>query len=112
MDAFAVHRLDRLSRRVADCAGLLEEFRARRVRFFVAARPEIGVGAFEMFLLNLLSTFAQFQREIIASRIRDARAALIKRGRRITGVVAFGYEADAVTQANASGGVGSARLEQ
>jgi len=98
VDAGVVPRLDGLSRRVVDCAGLLEEFPKRRVRLFLAAMPEIGSGAFDMFLLNLLSTFAQFERERIASRIRDARAGLIQPGRRIAGVVAFGYEAHAVTK--------------
>jgi DNA invertase Pin-like site-specific DNA recombinase len=98
VDAVVVHRLDRLARRVLDCAKLLGELRDRGVRLFIAAMPEIGAGAFDMFLLNLLSTFAEFERELITSRIRDARAALIKRGRRIAGVVPFGYVADPITK--------------
>jgi len=98
VDALVVHRLDRLARRVLDCAGLLGELRDRGVRLFIAAMPEIGAGAFDIFLLNLLSTFAEFERELIASRIRDARAGLIKGGRRIAGVVPFGYEADPITK--------------
>lgn len=45
-------------------------------------------------LLNLLATFAEFEREIIGERLRDARAALRSRGIRNAGRVPFGYSAD------------------
>ncbi len=45
VDVVVVHRLDRLSRRVADCAALLEEFRKSGVELRVAAMPELAGGA-------------------------------------------------------------------
>lgn len=45
-------------------------------------------------VLNVLATFAQFEREIIGERLRDARAGLRRRGIRNAGRVPFGYSAD------------------
>ena len=92
--AVVMQRLDRLSRRVLDCVSLLEELKARGLGLFVAAMPELADGAFDTLVLNLLSSFAEFEREMIASRIADRRAGLIARGRRIAGVTPFGYSAD------------------
>ena len=93
-----VHRLDRLSRRVVDCTSLLEEFRANGVQLFIAAMPELAGGAAGTLMLNVISAFAEFERDMIASRIRDSRVGLIARGRRIAGVVPFGYAADPRTK--------------
>ncbi len=51
-----------------------------------------------MCVLNILSAFAEFERDMIASRIRDTRAGLLKRGRRIAGVTPFGYTSDRRTK--------------
>jgi DNA invertase Pin-like site-specific DNA recombinase len=96
--AVVVHRLDRLSRRVADCATLLNEFKEAGVRLMVAAMPELSGGAFDGLLLNLLSCFAEFEREMITSRIADTRAGLIARNKRIAGRIPFGYSADPRTK--------------
>lgn len=96
--AIVVHRMDRLSRRVRDCSALLEEFQAHNVRLFIAAMPELANGAADTLMLNILSAFAEFERDMIASRIRDTRAGLIARGRRIAGVTPFGYTSDKKTK--------------
>jgi hypothetical protein len=49
-------------------------------------------------MLNILAAFAQFEREMIASRIAESRARLKARGQRIAGAVPFGYEADPRTK--------------
>ncbi|MDP3001018.1 MAG: recombinase family protein [Bryobacterales bacterium] len=98
VDVVVVHRLDRLSRRVADCTALLEEFRESGVELRIAAMPELAGGAFDTLLLNLLACFAEFERELIASRISDRRAGLILRGRRIAGRTPYGYSADRMTK--------------
>ena len=85
VEAMVVHRLDRLSRRVLDCASLLEEFKEHDVRLFVAAMPELAAGACDTLMLNVLSAFAEFERDMTASRISDRRAGLAARGRRIAG---------------------------
>jgi DNA invertase Pin-like site-specific DNA recombinase len=68
--AVIVHRLDRLSRRVRDCAALLEEFKAHNVRLYNAAMPELSNGAADTLMLNIQSAFAEFERDMIASRRR------------------------------------------
>jgi site-specific DNA recombinase len=98
VQAVVVHRLDRLSRRVLDASSLLEEFKERGVRLFVASMPELAGGAFETLVLNMLSSFAEFERDMTASRIADRRSGLVARGRRIAGVVPFGYSSDPRTK--------------
>ena len=98
VDVVVVQRLDRLSRRVADCTALLEEFRELGVELRIAAMPELGGGALDRLLLNMLSSFAEFERELIAGRISDRRAGLISRGRRIAGRTPYGYSADRGTK--------------
>ncbi len=93
-----VHRLDRLSRRVADCASLMAEFKDLGVRLLVAAAPELADSASHTLLLNLMSCFAEFEREMIVSRIAEKRASLIARKRRIAGRTPFGYSADCAKQ--------------
>lgn len=104
--AVVVHRLDRLSRRVRDCSALVEEFKAHNVRLYIAAMPELGDGAADTLMLNILSAFAEFERDMIASRIRDTRAGLIARGRRIAGVTPFGYTSNRRTKQFAAPSVG------
>lgn len=96
--AVIVHPLDRLSRRVRDCSALLEEFKEHNVRLYLAAMPELSDGAADTLMLNILSAFAEFEREMIASRIQDTRAGLVERGRRIAGVTPFGYTSDKSTK--------------
>ena len=98
IDVVVVHRLDRLSRRVADCTALLEEFGELGVELRIAAMPELAGGALDTLLLNVLSSFAEFEQELIASRISDRRAGLISRGRRIAGRTPYGYSADPRTK--------------
>ena len=96
--AVVVHRLDRLSRHVRDCSALLEEFKAHNVRLYIAAMPELSDGAADTLMLNILSAFAEFERDMIASRIGDTRAGLVARGRRIAGVTPFGYTSEKSTK--------------
>ena len=60
--AVAVQRLDRLSRRVSQCAGILDEFRRAGVDVLIAEIPESANGASGRLLTNLLSSFAEFER--------------------------------------------------
>lgn len=54
----------------------------------------LGDLAMSDLMLNVLGTFAEFEREIIGERLRDARAALRRRGIRNAGRVPFGYSSD------------------
>lgn len=94
VDLVVIHRLDRLSRSVLGCATLLEEFRKFGARLVIVTAQELGHYAHDGFLLNILASFAEFEREMIAARIAESRARLKARGLRIAGAVPFGYDAD------------------
>lgn len=94
VDQVIVHRLDRLSRSLRDSAKLLHDFRQVDVALVVVTAPELGYSAQESFMLNILASFAEFEREMIAARIADTRARLKQRHLRFGGGVPFGYDAD------------------
>ncbi|MBM3812459.1 MAG: recombinase family protein [Acidimicrobiia bacterium] len=94
VELVVIHRLDRLSRSVLGCATLLDEFRKFGIRLVIVSAPELGHHAHDGFLMNILASFAEFEREMIAARIAESRARLKARGQRIAGAVPFGYDAD------------------
>jgi site-specific DNA recombinase len=96
--AVAVQRLDRLSRRVSQCAGILDEFHRAGIEVLIAELPEYANGGSGSLLTNLLSSFAEFERDMTTSRIADTRAGLVARGRRIAGRIPFGYSTDPKTK--------------
>jgi len=98
VDQVIVHRLDRLARSLLGCVSLVEELRRHDVRLVIVTAPELGCAAQDNLVFNILASFAQFEREMIASRIADARAQLKARGRRIAGAVPYGYDADPQTK--------------
>jgi site-specific DNA recombinase len=98
IDRLLVYRLDRLSRSVIDSVELLNELRELGIDLVIVTAPEIGSTATDSLLLNLLSIFAEFERELIAKRIADARAALKRQGRRVGGALPLGYDADPLTK--------------
>ncbi len=98
LDRLVIHRLDRLSRKVAHCSWLLDHFRQRGVALTIVSSPELGATASDALMLNLFATFAEFERAIIGERMADARAALKRRGKRVAGAVPFGYTTDPVTK--------------
>jgi DNA invertase Pin-like site-specific DNA recombinase len=98
LDRVLVYHLDRLSRNVVDSVVLLKELRERRIDLVIVTSPEIGSAAHDSLVLNLLSVFAEFERDMIGRRIAEARAALKRHGKRVGGVVPFGYDADPVTK--------------
>jgi DNA invertase Pin-like site-specific DNA recombinase len=97
-DRILIHRLDRLSRNVRDCVGLFDEFRRLNLNLVIVTAPELGHAAQDHFLLNIMASFAEFEREMIAGRIAEARAALTTKARRIAGALPFGFDADPRTK--------------
>lgn len=93
-----IHRLDRLSRNIIDCTKLLQGFRQRGVDLVIVSTPELGSTATDVFTLNILTAFAEFEREMIRTRIAEARAALKQHGRRVGGAVPYGYQTDSHTK--------------
>ncbi len=80
IDRVVVQRLDRLTRSVADYATLVGRLKRRGTQLtIVAGDIHMGDVAMSDLMLNLLATFAEFEREIIGERLRDAREALRSR---------------------------------
>lgn len=77
---------------------LLDELRRLEVPLFIVTAPDLGDSAQDSFMLNILASFAEFEREMIASRIADTRALLKQRHLRFAGGVPFGYDADRRTK--------------
>ena len=98
VDAVVIHRMDRLARSLLGSATLLEELRRHSVRLVIVTAPEPGYGAEDNFMLNILASFAEFERDMIASRIAESRTRLRARGRRLGGAVPFGYVTDIHTK--------------
>ena len=98
LDRLVIYRLDRLSRDLRHFVNLGQELREHKVGLTVVAAPELGVAALDNLMLNVLASFAEFEREMTSSRIAEARAYLKANGRRIAGAVPFGYAADSRTK--------------
>lgn len=87
VDQILIHRFDRLSRNVRDCVTVLDELRRLEVGLVVVTAPELGHSAQDNFMLNIMASFAEFEREMIAARIADSRARLKVRRLRFAGGV-------------------------
>jgi site-specific DNA recombinase len=69
VDRVVVHRLDRLSRRVLDSTALLQKLRDRGIQLTVVTWPELGITAEHSLVINILVSFAQFEREMTRERL-------------------------------------------
>jgi len=98
VDKVAIYRLDRLTRSMRDSLDILDALRKAGVELVIVTAPELGSAATDTFLLNLMAAFAEFEREMIRSRLDDTRRALKRRGRRLAGGVPYGYDADPTTK--------------
>lgn len=94
IDIIVVYKIDRLSRSICDFAELTKIFDKHNVAF-VSVTQEINThtSAGRM-MLNILITFAQFEREVIAERVRDKMAASRLKGKWVGGNVALGYRVE------------------
>ncbi len=72
----------------------MNELRELEVGLVVVTAPELGQSAQDNLMLNILASFAEFERELIAARVADTRARLKLRHLRFAGGVPFGYDAD------------------
>ena len=93
IDVIVVYKIDRLSRSLCDFADLSRSFEKWNVSF-VSVTQEINTQTSTgRMMLNILMTFAQFEREMIATRIKDKMSATRKKGKWIGGNGPFGYTA-------------------
>lgn len=89
---------DRITRNMHDAAVLLDEFEKAGVELCLVHQPELTSKSQNRLLRHMLAAFAEFEREMIASRMAETRAYLKKHGRRIAGKVPYGYDTDPVTK--------------
>jgi site-specific DNA recombinase len=91
IDVIVVYKVDRLTRSLADFAKLVELFDERRVSFVSVTQAFNTTTSMGRLTLNVLLSFAQFEREVTGERIRDKIAASKKKGIWMGGVVPLGY---------------------
>jgi site-specific DNA recombinase len=94
VDVIVVYKVDRLTRSLADFAKLVELFDEYDVSFISVTQAFNTTTSMGRLTLNMLLSFAQFEREITGERIRDKVAASKKRGIWMGGAVPFGYRVE------------------
>jgi len=91
IDVIVVYKVDRLTRSLADFAKLVDAFDAAGVSFISITQSFNTTTSMGRLTLNMLLSFAQFEREVTGERIRDKIAASKKKGIWVGGVVPLGY---------------------
>ncbi len=94
VDCVLVYKLDRLSRSLLDFVKLIEVFDRHNVSFVSVTQRFDTSTSMGRLMLNILLSFAQFEREIIGERIRDKVAATKRKGKYCGGMPVLGYDAD------------------
>src|SRR6185295_7395916 len=92
VDVVVVYKIDRLSRALMDFAKLVEVFDRNSVTFVSVTQSFNTTTSMGRLTLNILLSFAQFEREVIGERIRDKVAASRKKGMWMGGFVPLGYD--------------------
>jgi DNA invertase Pin-like site-specific DNA recombinase len=92
IDVIVVYKVDRLTRSLADFAKMVELFDAHAVSFVAVTQQFNTTSSMGRLTLNVLLSFAQFEREVTGERIRDKIAASKRRGMWMGGTVALGYD--------------------
>ena len=94
VDVVVVYKIDRLSRSLMHFAKLVEVFDANNVTFVSVTQSFNTTTSMGRLTLNILLSFAQFEREVIGERVRDKIAASRARGMRMGGPVPLGYRVE------------------
>ena len=92
VDVIVVYKVDRLTRSLADFAKIVERLDARQASFVSVTQAFNTTSSMGRLTLNVLLSFAQFEREVTGERIRDKIAASKKKGMWMGGPVPLGYE--------------------
>src|SRR6266852_982910 len=92
IDCVVVYKVDRLSRSLLDFARLMDVFERHEVSLVSVTQPLNTTVSLGRLTLNILLSFAQFEREIISERTRDKMAAARKKGKWMGGVPVLGYD--------------------
>ena len=92
VDVIVVYKVDRLTRSLADFAKIVEVFDAHNVSFVSVTQAFNTTTSMGRLTLNVLLSFAQFEREVTGERIRDKIAASKKKGMWMGGLPSLGYD--------------------
>ena len=92
VDVVVVYKVDRLTRSLGDFAKMVEVFDARGVSFVAVTQQFNTTTSMGRLTLNVLLSFAQFEREVTGERIRDKIAASKRKGMWMGGVPPLGYD--------------------
>ena len=94
VDAVVVYKVDRLSRSLLDFAQMMQAFEKYKVSFVSMTQQFNTATSMGRLVLNVLLSFAQFEREIISERTRDKIAATRRKGKWAGGWPILGYDVD------------------
>ena len=92
VDVVVVYKVDRLTRSLSDFARMVEIFDGHQVSFVAVTQQFNTTTSMGRLTLNVLLSFAQFEREVTGERIRDKIAASKRKGMWMGGLVPLGYE--------------------
>ena len=92
VDVVVVYKVDRLTRSLADFAKIVELFDAKGVSFVSVTQAFNTTSSMGRLTLNVLLSFAQFEREVTGERIRDKVAASKAKGLRMGAAPPLGYD--------------------
>lgn len=91
VDVIVVYKVDRLTRSLADFAKIVEKLDAKQASFVSVTQAFNTTTSMGRLTLNVLLSFAQFEREVTGERIRDQIAPSKKKGIWMGGLVPLGY---------------------
>jgi site-specific DNA recombinase len=94
IDCVLVYKVDRLSRSLLDFARMMEIFEKHQISFVSITQQFNTATSMGRLVLNVLLSFAQFEREIISERTRDKIAATRRKGKWAGGMPLLGYDVD------------------
>ena len=94
IDCVVVYKVDRLSRSLLDFARLVDRFDQRSVSFVSVTQQFNTTSSLGRLTLNVLLSFAQFEREIISERTSDKMSAARRKGKWVGGTPVLGYDVD------------------
>ena len=94
IDCIVVYKVDRLSRSLLDFARLIDRFDQKSVSFVSVTQQFNTTSSLGRLTLNILLSFAQFEREIISERTRDKMSAARRKGKWVGGAPVLGYDID------------------
>ena len=94
VDCVVVYKVDRLSRSLLDFARMMQVFESHKVAFVSVTQQFNTATSMGRLVLNVLLSFAQFEREIISERTRDKIAATRRKGKWAGGHPLLGYDVD------------------